>query len=179
MLFAALAILGGCSGKKTTGKGQAADADTVAVPDTGYTGIKQYFSNERMLKEVTFRNGVRDGLMKTYYPGGQLYWFTVPNDAEGVYVLTRHIDFGGIFRGRRQIILDQYTGRILHVADPLTGKGGNVFLQWQWPLHSGQALRMGGRILVFITGLACTVLFITGIIRWLQKRRVKQHRTKL
>ncbi|MFH0841065.1 MAG: hypothetical protein V1903_00455 [Bacteroidota bacterium] len=73
LLFAALVILAGCSGKGSSGKGLAADADTVSVPDTGYTGIKQYFSNELMLKEVTFSNGVRDGLMKTYYPGGQLY----------------------------------------------------------------------------------------------------------
>ncbi|MFA5921354.1 MAG: PepSY-associated TM helix domain-containing protein [Methylococcaceae bacterium] len=107
------------------------------------------------------------------YPEGQLYWFTVPNDAEGAYVFTRHIDFGGIFRGRRQIVLDQYTGQILHVADPLTGKGGNVFLQWQWPLHSGQAMRMPGRILVLLAGIACAALFVTGVIRWLQKRRVR------
>ena len=107
------------------------------------------------------------------YPEGQLYWLTVPNDAEGVYVLTRHIDFGGIFRGRRQIVLDQYTGQILHVADPLTGIGGNVFLQWQWPLHSGQAMRMPGRILVLLSGIACAALFVTGVIRWLQKRRVR------
>ena len=107
------------------------------------------------------------------YPEGQLYWFTVPNDAEGVYVLTRHIDFGGIFRGRRQIVMDQYTGRILYVADPLAGKGGNVFLQWQWPLHSGQAMRMLGRILVLLAGIACATLFVTGVIRWLQKRRVR------
>jgi hypothetical protein len=73
LLLVVLVILAGCSGKGSAGKGGAADADTVSVPDTGYTGIKQYFSNERLLKEVTFSNGVRDGLMKTYYPGGQLY----------------------------------------------------------------------------------------------------------
>jgi uncharacterized iron-regulated membrane protein len=110
------------------------------------------------------------------YSEGQLYWFTVPNGADDVYVLTKHIDFGGIFRGRRQIVLDQYTGQILHVADPLTGKGGNVFLQWQWPLHSGQVLRMVGRILVLLSGIACVTLFVTGVIRWLQKRRVRSAR---
>jgi hypothetical protein len=73
LLLAAMVLLAGCSGKGSTGKGAAADADTVSVPDTGFTGIKQYFTNERLLKEVTFSNGVRDGLMKTYYPGGQLY----------------------------------------------------------------------------------------------------------
>jgi len=63
----------GCTGKGSVKKDSSSEIDTVSVPDTGYTGIKQYFSNDLLLKEVTFRNGVRDGLMKTFYPGGQLY----------------------------------------------------------------------------------------------------------
>lgn len=105
------------------------------------------------------------------YPEGQLYWFSVPNNANDTYVLTKHFEFGGIFRGRRQIVIDQYIGQVLHVAEPLAGTGGNVFLQWQWPLHSGQALRMPGRILVLLSGLCCALLFVTGFIRWRQKRR--------
>jgi len=43
-------------------------------------------------------------------------------------------------------------------------------------LHSGRAFGWTGRILVFLTGLACPILFVTGVIRWLQKRRAKLHR---
>jgi hypothetical protein len=43
------------------------------VPDTGYTGITQYMSGQNIIKEVTFKNGVRQGLMKTFYAGGQVY----------------------------------------------------------------------------------------------------------
>ena len=64
-------IIAGCagksSGKKVTGN------DTITIPDTGYTGIKQYMSGTRIIKEVTFQNGVREGLMKSFYPGGQVY----------------------------------------------------------------------------------------------------------
>jgi uncharacterized iron-regulated membrane protein len=52
----------------------------------------------------------------------------------------------------------------------------DVFMQWQWPLHSGQAFGWTGRILVFITGLICPVLLVTGVIRWLQKRKATRHR---
>jgi uncharacterized iron-regulated membrane protein len=107
------------------------------------------------------------------YPEGKLYWFSVPNQPEAAYVLTKHVDFGGVFMGRRQIVVDQYSGEILHVADPLTGTAGNVLLQWQWPLHSGQVLRMPGRILVLSSGIACAVLFVTGVILWLHKRRAR------
>lgn len=61
----------GCTGKRSAGK--TSEADTLAVPDTGYTGIKKYFSKNILIKEVTFRNGVRHGEMKTYYKGGQLF----------------------------------------------------------------------------------------------------------
>jgi hypothetical protein len=61
------ACTGRGSGKATTGN------DTITVPDTGYTGIKQYMSGDNIIKEVTFKNGVREGLMKTFYTGGQVY----------------------------------------------------------------------------------------------------------
>ncbi len=63
----------GCSGKRPAKKESAAEADTVQVADTGFTGIKKYHSYKRLIKEVTFRNGVRQGEMKSYYQGGQLY----------------------------------------------------------------------------------------------------------
>jgi hypothetical protein len=47
--------------------------DTTTVADTGFTGIKKYFSKERLVKDVTFKNGVRHGLMKTYSIDGVLY----------------------------------------------------------------------------------------------------------
>jgi len=31
-------------------------------------------------------------------------------------------------------------------------------------------------MLVFLSGLACPLLFVTGVIRWLQKRRAKRHK---
>lgn len=66
-------IMAGCSGNTRKGRNVSSAADTISVPDTGYTGIKQYFSNQHLLKEITFKNSIREGLMKTYYQGGQLY----------------------------------------------------------------------------------------------------------
>lgn len=76
---------------------------------------------------------------------------------------------------RRCVVMDRYTGKILDVDDPTIGTAGEVFTHWQWPLHSGQAFGMTGRIMVFLSGLACPLLFVTGVIRWLQKRRAKNH----
>jgi len=63
----------GCTGKGSLRKESKAETDTIALADTGYTGIKKYYNQDRLLWEVTFKNGVRQGEMKTYYQGGQLY----------------------------------------------------------------------------------------------------------
>ena len=53
--------------------------DSLAVPDTGYTGIRRYFSgNNQLTYEETLKNSVRNGLLKTYYPNGdvrQTFWY--------------------------------------------------------------------------------------------------------
>lgn len=59
----------------------------------------------------------------------------------------------------------------MHERDPNRFTAGETFLNLMWPLHNGDALRLPGRILVCITGFVPLVLYVTGIIRWLQKRR--------
>jgi len=67
----------GCTGRGSL-KEPKIETEAIAVPDTGYTGIMKYYSGDRLFKEVTFRNGIMEGEMKTYYSGGQLnqkYWY--------------------------------------------------------------------------------------------------------
>ena len=71
-------------------------------------------------------------------------------------------------------VIDPNSGEILQIKDPAHGNGGDVFMQWQWPLHSGLAFGWTGRILVFVTGLICPLMFVTGVIRWLQKRKAQR-----
>lgn len=74
----ALLIITGCNGKGSGKKDAKAQADTITVPDTGFTGIKKYMSGELLVKEVTFKNGVREGLMKSFYQDGKLrqtFWY--------------------------------------------------------------------------------------------------------
>lgn len=116
-------------------------------------------------------------IVRSQYPEGRVDWLNNPDDEAGVYT----IGISGVpdlsrFWSERQVFVDQYNGMILKVQDPRTRRtAGQTFIEWQWPLHSGKAFGWTGRILVFLSGLACPVLFITGVIRWLQKRRAKLH----
>ena len=62
----------GCVGKNVSDKKQAIAVDTITVPDTGFTGIKNMMSNGILVREVSYKNGVRNGETKTYH-GGYLY----------------------------------------------------------------------------------------------------------
>jgi len=78
LLIISITLLSGCNSKKTVSKESELAADTVSVPDTGFTGIKQYMGGKYLIKEVTFKNGVRQGLMKAFYQTGQVrqtFWY--------------------------------------------------------------------------------------------------------
>lgn len=110
------------------------------------------------------------------YPGGIPHYFALNNDALGVFTAC-YKDVPELQRyvvADRCLVLNKVTGELVQVKDATHGSAGDLFMQWQWPLHSGKAFGWTGRILVFITGLICPLLFVTGVIRWLQKQRAKQ-----
>lgn len=108
------------------------------------------------------------------YPAGRPHFiYGAPEPTKTYTVCQNGVDAPGSLLHRRCVVMDRYSGKILDLDDPTIGTAGEVFTHWQWPLHSGQAFGMKGRILVFLSGLACPLLFVTGVIRWLQKRRAK------
>jgi uncharacterized iron-regulated membrane protein len=120
-------------------------------------------------------------VVQTQYPGGKVHFLSLPVEKEGAFQICSDgvPELSRYVVNSRCVFVDQYTGEILQVMDAANGSGGNLFLQWQWPLHSGQAFGMTGRILVFLSGLACPVLYVTGVIRWLQKRRAVRRDPKI
>lgn len=114
-----------------------------------------------------------------YYQGGNLQFLTFTGDKHGLMTACyKDIpELQPYILSNRCLVLNRADGKLLQITDPKHGSAGDVFMQWQWPLHSGQAFGWTGRILVFLSGLACPVLFVTGVIRWLQKRRAKKYMT--
>ncbi|WP_289302863.1 PepSY domain-containing protein, partial [Methylophaga sp. UBA3996] len=49
----------------------------------------------------------------------------------------------------------------------------DIFIQAQFPLHSGRILGLPGRIMVSIMGLMIAIFSVTGIIIWAKKRRAR------
>ncbi|MGZ4968253.1 MAG: PepSY-associated TM helix domain-containing protein [Methylobacter sp.] len=115
-------------------------------------------------------------IVRDRYPEGRVNWLSFPDGKTGVYRINiSDVPELSRFWSERLVFVDQYSGTILKVQDPSTRTtSGQTFIEWQLPLHSGRAFGWTGRILVFLSGLACPVLFVTGLIRWLQKRKANR-----
>jgi uncharacterized iron-regulated membrane protein len=79
---------------------------------------------------------------------------------------------GGV--GHRTLYLDSGDGRILGDREPWKGSAADIFVQAQFPLHSGRILGIPGRILISVMGLVVAMLSVTGVYVWWKKRAARR-----
>jgi uncharacterized iron-regulated membrane protein len=75
---------------------------------------------------------------------------------------------GGV--GPPVLYYDGVDGRLLGDRQPWKGTAADIFVQAQFPLHSGRILGLPGRILISIMGIVVAMLSVTGVIIWWRKR---------
>lgn len=80
-------------------------------------------------------------------------------------------DHGAAGVGPAALYLDGADGRIVGEKLPWTGTAADIFLQMQFPVHSGRILGLPGRILISAMGVVVAALSVTGVVIWLRKRR--------
>ena len=78
---------------------------------------------------------------------------------------------GGV--GPAQLYYDGEDGRPIGQRLPWIGTAADVFVQAQFPLHSGRILGLPGRILISLMGLVVAALSVTGVVIWWRKRRAR------
>lgn len=108
-------------------------------------------------------------------PGASLRWVETPQNGPGSYRINlwQAGDPGYRFP-RSSVWVDAYSGQVLAVRDWRENSAGDSFLGWQHPLHNGEAFGLSGRILACLAGLLPILLWVTGLLRWSQKRRARQ-----
>ncbi|MDD2661192.1 MAG: PepSY-associated TM helix domain-containing protein, partial [Methylococcales bacterium] len=119
-------------------------------------------------------------IANTHFPDGEYKMIVLPQDQHGFYrVVKRAPQEINRTRSRRMLWIDQYSGKIMQERDPIADAAGDVFLQWLYPLHNGEAFGFTGRILILVLGLVPTILYVTGFIRWRQKRKARiEHKAR-
>jgi uncharacterized iron-regulated membrane protein len=69
---------------------------------------------------------------------------------------------------------DARTGREVGGTVPGQGTAGDIFLQAQFPLHSGRLFGLPGRILVSFMGVMVALLSATALIIWFKKLKARR-----
>ena len=102
-------------------------------------------------------------------PAGSAFY----EPAYGVYGVAFHApggDHGAGGVGPPYLYYDGRSGRLVGERRPWAGTAADIFVQAQFPLHSGRILGTPGRILISATGLAVAALSVTGVVIWARKR---------
>jgi uncharacterized iron-regulated membrane protein len=94
----------------------------------------------------------------------------------GEYSVWAHVDdsFIELVGGQRDVEfeVDQYTGRIIKIRDPLDDNGvTQAYADWSYPLHVGTFGGAVTRWLWLVIGLIPVALAWTGVVIWLTRRR--------
>jgi uncharacterized iron-regulated membrane protein len=105
-------------------------------------------------------------------PLGAIY-YAQEVGAYGVGFFTPGNGHGDLSLGNPWLHFDGQDGRLLGANIPGAGSAGDLFLQLQFPLHSGRIGGVTGRIVVTLLGLAVATLSVTGVLIWARKRRAR------
>ncbi len=118
--------------------------------------------------EVASKDAQRRGW--TEPPGGAFY-----GRLQGLYGVTFYNpgEEHGTNGMTKMLFFDGRDGAAAGGRVPWEGTPADVFMQLQFPLHSGRIAGLPGRILISAIGLVVAMLSITGIVVWAKKRSAR------
>ena len=73
--------------------------------------------------------------------------------------------------GRLWTYISMQDRRLLGQRHDNGASAGDTFFAWQYPLHSGKAFGIAGRLAVFAAGIGTLALCVTGLALWWRRRR--------
>ncbi len=111
------------------------------------------------------------------FPEGEVKFVLLPRDDAGVYRIAvrqpGEVRRSGALSG---VAVAPGSGKVLAVIDSRDATAGDVFLNWLFPIHNGEAFGLAGRWIVFVVGLVPSVLYTTGFVLWRLRRAARRHR---
>jgi uncharacterized iron-regulated membrane protein len=140
----------------------------VRAPTDKHSPIEPTRSYAQVIADAKVEAAKRDWTMPVgaafYVPQWGIYGveFYRPGDGHGA---------GGV--GHPRLYFDGGDGQLLGDFRPWRGTAADLFVQAQFPLHSGRILGIPGRIAISAIGLIVAMLSVTGVVIWLKKRRAR------
>ncbi|MGH8606766.1 MAG: PepSY-associated TM helix domain-containing protein [Gammaproteobacteria bacterium] len=116
-------------------------------------------------------------IARVSHPQAGVRSVTLPRSLADSYTVSLRASDDISDHGNVRLFIDQWSGEVLRVRDRKRANAGDTLLLWMFPLHTGQAFGITGRIVVFITGAALPLLLVTGFVLWRGKRQALRGRS--
>lgn len=134
--------------------------------------------NKPLLAEVDFPSVIRaaaaEGQKRNWdEPVGSVFYSSMFG-FHGASFFHPGQDHGSGGMGTKTLYFDGKDGSLIGDRIPWEGTAADMFVQLQFPLHSGRILGLPGRIMMSVMGLVVAMLSVTGVYIWLKKRRARQ-----
>jgi uncharacterized iron-regulated membrane protein len=107
----------------------------------------------------------------TIFPNSITTYVGVPSKPDGVVRVGKRQAHEPLRYGESEVLVDPYSGKVLHKQDSKTSGLGDRILNAFVPLHFGTFWGLPSRILYVFVGLAPLILFITGFVMWWYRKR--------
>lgn len=112
-------------------------------------------------------------------PGAVTTWIDLPHPGTGAHaVVIRHERYEPWASHSPVVYLDAYTAEVRHVDVALTGNPGDTIQRWFGYLHFGNFGGAPVKVLWTLTGLAPTLLAVTGTVMWWNRVIVRARRRR-
>lgn len=134
--------------------------DDLLEPKVGYAQVLESGRSEAR------RRGIAE-------PAGDVF-YSPDYGVFGVRFFEAGGDHGAAGVGPPTLYFDSEDGRYLGDWIPWRGTAGDLFLQIQFPLHSGRIAGLPGRILISAMGIVVAMLAVTGVVIWHRKGRARR-----
>ncbi|WP_420145419.1 PepSY-associated TM helix domain-containing protein [Sphingobium sp.] len=104
-------------------------------------------------------------------PDARLAWIEMPGSGSGVIRLRVQVPGDPSRRFPHSYIhIDPYSGAVIGMVDARRATASTMINNWLHPLHDASVGGLATRILAFLVGLVPAALFITGLLRWRERR---------
>jgi uncharacterized iron-regulated membrane protein len=108
------------------------------------------------------------------FPDGRFVRLTMPGAKSPAY-LVRVLRPGELraWSGTSNVVVDAGSGRVLARYNALAAPWPNWLYDAAFSVHNGEAAGLTGRLLVMLAGLSLPILYVTGVLVWVRKRRIR------
>lgn len=133
--------------------------------------------NKPIMPQVSFEEAIRKAADEARRRGWQepvgSVFYAEQFGVYGVNFFYPGGDHGNAGVAPARLYYDGTTGEFAGMTEPWKGTAADIFVQMQFPMHSGRILGLPGRILISLMGLVVAMLSVTGVYVWWKKRKAR------